>query len=173
MTKHSSPTAYDGKRYPEEAKLVVGFSNDIAEEFWSRIYCSPQRGVVEAVCGASETALEAEDVEHHHPRPSEEEDKTRKGDVLSHLSTRWSLRSYPYKPPPAPAIDAGATHKNHEESSPVAGLEKTEVNLAIEFKFANPMYGALSQAAAPKVAEKMIEAFEARVRKVVDGPANA
>jgi coenzyme Q-binding protein COQ10 len=169
VTKQSEPTAYDGKRYPEEAKLVVGFSHDIAEEFWSRVYCSPARGVVEAVAGASETTQYAADIEHHHARPSEEEDKTRTGDVLSHLSTRWSMRSYPYKPPPVSAVDKGNQHKNHEESSPVPGLERTEVNLTIQFRFANPMYGALSQAAAPKVAEKMIEAFEARVRKIVEG----
>jgi coenzyme Q-binding protein COQ10 len=171
VTKSSEPTKYDGKTYPEEAKLVVGFSHDIAEEFWSRVYCSPERMVVEAVSGTAETSLEAAEVAHHHSRPALDQDPTRKGDVLSHLSTRWTLTPYPYKPPPASAVDAASTHKNHEETSPVPGLEKTEVNLAIEFRFANPMYAALSQAAAPKVAEKMIEAFEGRVKKVVEGPA--
>lgn len=61
---------------------------------------------------------------------------------------------------------------NHAETSPVPGQEKTEVSLAIEYEFANPMYGALSSAAAPKVAEKMIEAFEKRVKAVVEGPAS-
>ena len=137
------------------------------------MYCSPARGVVEAVSGASETSLDAADVTHHHERRVGEEDETRNGDVLSHLSTRWSMRSYPYKPPPVSAVDKGNEHKNHEESSPVPALERTEVNLTIQYRFANPMYGALSQAAAPKVADKMIEAFEARVEKVIHGPGNA
>jgi coenzyme Q-binding protein COQ10 len=173
VTKTSEPTKYDGKSYPEEAKLVVGFSHDIAEEFWSRIYCSPERLVVEAVSGASESTLAGADTTHHHSRPAMDQDPTRKGDVLSHLSTRWTLRPYMYKPPPTSAIDTSSTHKNHEETSSIPGQEKTEVNLSIEFKFANPMYGALSQAAAPMVAEKMIEAFENRVKKVIEGPASA
>ena len=61
---------------------------------------------------------------------------------------------------------------NHHETSPVPGQEKTEVSLSIEYQFANPMYAALSSAAAPKVAEKMIEAFEKRVRAVIEGPAS-
>ena len=32
------------------------------------------------------------------------------------------------------------------------------------------MYAALSAAAAPKIADKMIEAFEKRVRSVIEGP---
>lgn len=63
-------------------------------------------------------------------------------------------------------------HTNHEETSEVAGQEKTEVHLVVQFKFANPIYAALSQAAAPKVAEKMIDAFEKRVKAVVEGPGN-
>ena len=128
--------------------------------------------VVEAVSGTAETSLDAAEIAHHHSRPASDQDSTRRGDVLSHLSTRWTLRPYPYKPPPASAVDPGSAHKNLEETSPVPGLEKTEVHLAIEFKFANPMYAALSQAAAPKVAEKMIEAFEERVKKLVEGPAH-
>lgn len=53
------------------------------------------------------------------------------------------------------------------------GQERTEVNLVIEFQFSNPLYAALSSAAAPKVADKMIEAFENRVQAVMEGPANA
>ena len=61
---------------------------------------------------------------------------------------------------------------NHHETSPVPGQEKTEVSLSIEYEFANPMYAALSSAAAPRVTEKMIEAFEKRVKAVVEGPAS-
>jgi coenzyme Q-binding protein COQ10 len=78
-----------------------------------------------------------------------------------------------YKPPPVAAVDKGSQHKNHEETNPVPGQEKTEVNLTIEYQFANPLYAALSSAAAPKVADKMIEAFENRVKAVLEGPAHA
>lgn len=37
------------------------------------------------------------------------------------------------------------------------------MNLTIEYQFVNPIYNALSAAAAPKVAEKIIGAFEDRV----------
>lgn len=43
----------------------------------------------------------------------------------------------------------------------------------IEFQFSNPIYAALSQAIAPKVAGIMIEAFEVRARKLLDGPGAA
>lgn len=44
---------------------------------------------------------------------------------------------------------------------------QTEVRLKIEYAFANPLYAALSAAAAPKVADKMIQAFEERVRETM------
>ena len=172
VTKSSEPTEFDGQKYPEEAKLVVGFSNDVSESFWSRVYCSPQSLVVEALAGATETSLEAAEISHHHARPTADQDPSRNGDVLSHLSTKWTLRPYPYKPPPSSATSKETAHKNHHETSELEAQEKTEVRLVIVYTFANPMYAALSQAAAPKVAEKMIEAFQARVRKVVEGPAS-
>lgn len=140
VTKTSQP-ASDGKSYPEEAKLIVGFHDDVSEEFWSRVYCQPER-VVEAVSGLTESSLRPGEVPHHSARPAAERDPTRNGDVLTRLATRWTLK-------------------------PVG--EKTEVELAIEYQFANPIYGALSAAAAPKVAEKMIEAFEGRVKAVAEG----
>ena len=68
---------------------------------------------------------------------------------MAHLLTRWSLR---------PRTTASAAK----------GQELTEVNLTIEFSFANPLYAAMSSAVAPKVADKMIEAFEKRVREVAE-----
>lgn len=168
VTKTSEP-ASDGKRYPEEAKLVIGFSNDMSEEFWSRVYCVPSL-VVEAVSGGTETTLPPSDIPHHSTRPDATSDPTRKDTVLSHLLTRWTLHPYPYKPPPASAVHPESTHKNHEETSSVSTREETQVSLAIEFQFANPIYAAMSQATVPKVADKMIEAFEKRVRAVVEGP---
>ena len=170
VTKRSQP-ASDGKTYPEEAKLTVGFNDSASEDFWSRVYCVPGRAV-EAVSGTSETTLQADEITHHTPRPAEDQDPTRNGDVLSQLLTRWTLKPYHYKPPPTSALDKETTHMNHKETSHVPGQERTEVQLVVHFKFANPVYAALSQAAAPRVAEKMVDAFEKRVRAVVEGPGN-
>ncbi|KAM5342711.1 hypothetical protein ACJ41O_013677 [Fusarium nematophilum] len=50
---------------------------------------------------------------------------------------------------------------------PVAGvpMPRTEVHLAIDFQFTNPLYGAVSAAVSDKVAGMMIEAFEKRARE--------
>lgn len=66
-----------------------------------------------------------------------------------------------YKPPPA--------GDPRTEEAELPARDQTEVHLSIEFQFANPIYAALSKAVAPKVAGVMIEAFEARARKVLDG----
>jgi coenzyme Q-binding protein COQ10 len=171
VTKTSHP-ASDGKCYPEEAKLLVGFNGDISEEFTSRIYCVPNR-IVEAVSGNTNSTLPSAEISHHNERPPEDQDPSRKSTVMAQLLTRWTLKGYPYKPPPVGAVDKDATHKNHDETNPLPGQEKTEVNLTIEYKFSNPLYAALSSAAAPKVADKMIEAFENRVKAVLEGPAYA
>ncbi|KAF5000578.1 hypothetical protein FDECE_11187 [Fusarium decemcellulare] len=62
--------------------------------------------------------------------------------VFRSLVTRWSVR--PIVGPPAP---------------------RTEVHLAIDFQFTNPIYGAVSAAVSDKVAGMMIEAFEKRARE--------
>ena len=157
VTKSSKP-AEDGKSYPEEAKLSIGFNSDVSEEFWSRVYCQPGR-VVEAVSGRTDSALSPEQVPHHSERPAADRDPTRNESVLTHLSTTWTLRPFPYRPPPPAA--------GQKTDGP--GIETTDVNLVIEYQFANPVYGVLSAAAAPKVAEKMIEAFENRVKAVAEG----
>lgn len=169
VTRHSSP-ASDGKAYPEEGKLAIGFKEGVSEEFWSRVYCVPYE-TVEAVSGRTNTSLDADAIAHHAPREGNAaEDPTRKESVLTHLRTRWTLRPFMYKPPPVSATHPSTTHKNHDETNPIASREKTDVSLHIEFEFANPVYAALSQAAAPMVAEKMIEAFEKRVKEVCEGP---
>lgn len=169
VTKRSEP-APNGKSYPEEAKLIVGY-NDYSEAFVSRVYCVPE-SVVEAVSGLAKTSLKSNEIAHHNPRPAAEQDPSRKETVMTHLLTRWTLRSFPYKPPPTSATHPSTTHMNHKETSPIPGQEKTEIDLSIEYQFANPVYGMLGATAAPKVAEKMIEAFEKRVKAVVEGPAN-
>lgn len=60
-----------------------------------------------------------------------------------------------------------------EVTSDVPPRMQTEVNLVIDYQFANPLYTTLSAAAAPKVADKMIEAFEMRAREMLDRPATS
>ncbi|KAK5019344.1 hypothetical protein LTR39_000432 [Cryomyces antarcticus] len=158
ITRYSSPDA-DGKKWPSEAKLVVGWNN-ISETFYSRIYCVPG-SIVEAVGGATKTTLKEEEIAHHESgRNTEVEDKTTDESILTHLMTRWTVKPFPYKPPPP----------SNNVPSDLPAREQTEVSLAIEFQFANPIYGSMSKAAAPKVAGMMIEAFEQRVKSVLDGP---
>ncbi|KAM0345141.1 hypothetical protein ACHAPU_006776 [Fusarium lateritium] len=59
--------------------------------------------------------------------------------VFRSLVTRWSMKSIAGSPSPC-----------------------TEVHLAINFQFTNPLYGAVSAAVSDKVAGMMIEAFEKR-----------
>ncbi|TKA73540.1 hypothetical protein B0A49_07712 [Cryomyces minteri] len=158
ITRYSSPDA-DGKKWPSEAKLVVGWNN-ISETFYSRIYCVPG-SIVEAVGGATKTTVKEEEIAHHESgRTTEVEDKTTDESILTHLMTRWTVKPFPYKPPPP----------SNNVPSDLPAREQTEVSLAIEFQFANPLYGSMSKAVAPKVAGMMIEAFEQRVKSVLDGP---
>ena len=170
MTKTSSPHS-NGKTYPEEAKLLIGYNNDVSEEFCSRVYCVPET-IVEAVSGSTVTKMKPDQIEHHSERPEADHDPARKATVLSQLSTTWTLRPFPYKPPPASAMHPETASKNTKETSEEDAHWKTEVNLTIQYEFANPVYGAMSSAAAPVVADKMIDAFEKRVKAVVEGPAN-
>ena len=100
-----------------------------------------------------------DDVSSQGSKDSGVEDATSK--IFASLLTRWTLREFPFKSPPTDGKrlqDAG-----HEEASG----PRTEVNLVIEVRFASAVYAALSQAAAPKVAGIMVEAFERRAREVL------
>lgn len=80
--------------------------------------------------------------------------------ILTQLLTRWTVRDFPYKPPT-------------EESAGQPAKEHSQVSLTIEYQFSNPMYSAMSGAVADKVAGVMIEAFEGRVKAVLDGGTDA
>lgn len=136
---HTSQPDESGRTWPEQATLTVGFNADISESFASRVYCLPER-VVEAVAGRdAETSLSEAEVPHHSPR--KDGDAARTNGVLSHLRTRWEIRP--------------------------KGEGSTEARLSIEYAFANPLYAVMSRAAAPRIAERMIEAFERRIGEVV------
>jgi len=115
---------------------------------------------VEAVGGSTNTTLSREELAHYN---FEGEAPTQVGNgILTHLLTRWTVRPFPFKPLP---VQGGA--QDGKTGGP--SKEHTEVSLAIEFQFSNPVYSAMSGAVADKVAGVMIEAFEARVKHVLDG----
>lgn len=138
----------DGKQWPSEASLTVGWSG-IEETFLSQIYCVPRR-IVESVGGQSETGLAKEDIRHHLEggkavaRASDEVTA-----ILSHLQSRWTL---------SPAAHAAAKDG-----------DATDVRLDLSFAFANPLYSAMSSTITPKVAGIMVEAFEKRVAHLLRG----
>jgi coenzyme Q-binding protein COQ10 len=97
--------------------------------------------IVESIGGSTETDLRREEIAHH----LEDGDKGAKGagsGLMTHLRSRWTIEEL--------------------------GKDRTEVTLALEFAFANPLYTALSAGAAPKVADVMIKAFEERVRSLME-----
>ncbi|KAF1943434.1 hypothetical protein EJ02DRAFT_453337 [Clathrospora elynae] len=141
ITKWSAPDSTHGRRWPSEGLLTSGFGG-ITESFVSRVYCVPGR-FVESVGGDTETSLKPEDIAHH----LESEDQGRwRGEgssgLLTHLRSKWTIEAI----------------QN----------DQTQVSLAVEFAFANPMYAALSGGVAPKVADFMVRAFEKRVKEVLD-----
>lgn len=171
VTRWSNPDS-QGQKWPEEAELRIGWKG-IEEKFRSRIYCVPGK-VVEAVAGRTKTSLRKEDVAHHNDppvSPSEEPGSSNgpfglplslnpRDGMFTHLLSRWTLRRIPYQPPPLRG-------KLQEEKTDAESKECTEVNLAIEFQFQNPVYSAMSSAVADSVAGVLIEAFEGRVRSVL------
>lgn len=100
--------------------------------------------IVESIGGSTETDLPHQDIAHHLDG-LKDGDKGAKGasnGLLTHLRSRWRIEA--------------------------VGQDKTEVTLALEFAFANPLYTTLSAGAAPKVADIMIKAFEERVTDLLD-----
>jgi coenzyme Q-binding protein COQ10 len=139
VTRWSSPDPHYQRKWPSEAHLVVGFSN-FTETFTSRVFCVPGR-IVESIGGSTETELSRQEIAHH----LEDGDVGAKGaasGLMTHLKSRWSIEA--------------------------RGKDSTQVTLALEFAFANPLYTALSAGAAPKVADIMIKAFEERVRSLLE-----
>ena len=139
VTRWSRPDPTYNRKWPSEAQLVVGFSN-FTETFTSRVFCVPG-SIVESIGGGTETDLQRGDIAHH----LEDGDKGAKGagsGLMTHLRSRWTMKAL--------------------------GKERTEVTLALEFAFANPLYTALSAGAAPKVADVMIKAFEERVKSLME-----
>lgn len=152
VTAWSRPDG-NGTKWPSEARLTVGWKG-FEESFTSRIYCVPGT-IVEAVGGTTGTRLKREGLEHYDfdaPAPREAG-----SGILNHLLTRWTVRPVPLQAAPSGGARGAASAQ-----------DRTEVSLNIEFQFANPVYSAMSGAVADKVAGVMIEAFEKRVKAVLD-----
>jgi coenzyme Q-binding protein COQ10 len=140
ITKWSAIDKVYGRRWPSEGILTSGFGG-ITESFVSRVYCIPGR-YVESVGGNTETSLKTEDIAHHLDGEKQATDRSEgENGLLTHLRSKWTIEAI----------------QN----------DQTQVSLAVEFAFANPMYAALSGGVAPKVAEFMIRAFEKRVQELL------
>ena len=166
-------TPGSGRRWPRTSDLHIGYG-PYSEVFRSKVYCAPFR-VLEAVSGEAECGIEKEELQHYLPQDDDaaagadgQDNGTLKGlqqgegdvpgsgngKIFQSLLTRWEFKELPLE-----GSDTASTMGGH-------GV-KTEVNLVIEVRFANPVYSALSQAAAPKVAGMMVEAFEKRAKEVL------
>ncbi|KAG8533140.1 uncharacterized protein KY384_001923 [Bacidia gigantensis] len=163
ITSLSSPDPTQKKQWPRTADLRIGYG-PYDETFTSRVYCLPYTAL-EAVAGDAEPTISHDALPHYSIESTEEQSaRTREGNsqtLFNSILTRWSFREFPFKPlPPDGSPQEGSAEAN--ESVP-----RTEVSLHIEVRFASAVYGALSQAAAPKVAGMMIEAFEKRAKEVL------
>ena len=81
--------------------------------------------------------------------------------IFQSIRTRWTVKPFHYKPPSGHA---------QTDKAELPAREQTEVCLTLDFQFSNPIYAALSKPVAPKIASIMVEAFEVRARKLLDGP---
>ncbi|KAI9805785.1 MAG: hypothetical protein M1826_004753 [Phylliscum demangeonii] len=187
ITRWSGPD-YEGRRWPREAEMRVGWAV-YEEAIVSKVYCVPGK-VLEAVTGVAERTVPDEDLPHHtsddghghghghgHSHDAAGSDPPRPEDLrapsapandtslFKRLYTRWTIRPFPYKPPPE---TESAPHGSTTAAPPP--IEQTDVNLTIEFQFANPFYATLSKAAMPQVASIIIAAFEKRAQALLGKP---
>ncbi|KAL8920849.1 MAG: hypothetical protein Q9208_006021 [Pyrenodesmia sp. 3 TL-2023] len=163
ITSTSSPDPTHHKHWPRTADLHVGWSG-YTESFRSRIYCLPHH-TLEACAGSAEPSIPKSDLPHYQP-DDDDAGSPPTGDVqdsplFTSLLTRWTLHEFPFKPLPPNA----RPQDGDAEANPAH--PRTEITLFIEAQFASAVYSALSQAAAPKVAGMMIEAFEKRAQEVL------
>lgn len=137
-----------------EGELRVGWAG-LEENFRSKVFCEPNK-IVEAVAGDAETTIPREKWKEPELDADSKAELEGQGQILSHLLTRWTITG----------LNGAAMGTRGGKGGSVP---ETNVELDIEFKFSNPMYAALSQTVAPKVASVMIEAFETRARKLMAG----
>ncbi|KAI1498567.1 dehydrase and lipid transport-domain-containing protein [Biscogniauxia marginata] len=168
------------RRWPARADLTAGWGA-LEETYTSRVFCVPgSKGstgnnsssssssnssnissnvsIVEAISGDARTEIPASVLARYglsDPGPQDGNDSSsssRSGVVFQSLVTRWTV---------SPAAAAAAAEGDASWS---------DVRLSIKFRFANPLYGAVSSAVADKVAPVMVEAFVAQARRVLGEP---
>ena len=116
------------------------------------------------MAGDAEPTIPKSQLAHYYEDPDHEHDAEKSAgnrSIFTSLLTRWTFKEFPFKPAPPD----GKTPQQGSASAP--SRPRTEVNLILEVRFASAVYSALSQAAAPKVAGMMIEAFEKRAGVVL------
>ena len=164
ITSSSTKETQSSQTWPRTADLKIGYG-PYDELFRSAVYCLPFT-VVEAVAGEAETTIPRSQLPHYFDGEGASSQDPAKSSgnssIFSSLLTRWTLREFPFKPAPPDGSTPQEGEANKLSASP-----RTEVNLHIEVRFASAVYSALSQAAAPKVAGIMVEAFEKRARGVL------
>lgn len=163
ITSHSADESTSNKSWPRTADLRIGYG-PYDELFRSAVYCLPYT-IVEAVAGAAESTIPRSTLPHYYEdsKHAHEPDKSAGNEkIFTSLLTRWSLKEFPFKPAPPDGSSPQEGNAEKQRSRP-----RTEVNLMIEVRFASAVYSALSQAAAPKVAGMMIDAFEKRAAEIL------
>ncbi|KAI1490342.1 dehydrase and lipid transport-domain-containing protein [Biscogniauxia mediterranea] len=176
VTAWTSPSSSDGaaaaaapeeggkrKIWPTRADLTAGWGA-LEQTYTSRVFCVPgigrgkdeekEGGIVEAISGSARTTIPLSVLSQHGLRDPGPDHRDRDRDnsaaaVFESLVTRWTV-----SPAAAAAAETGTG---------------SDVRLSIRFRFANPLYGALSSAVADRVASLMVEAFVERARRVLSG----
>ncbi|KAK4462905.1 dehydrase and lipid transport-domain-containing protein [Cladorrhinum samala] len=178
VTAHTADTAT--RRNPGSlpclADLTVGYG-PLSQSYTSRVYCVPDRGIVEAVSGNAETSIPASVLAELGYDDVDGNKKQTDGGIFERLVTRWEVRPVP--PPAAGQEESGkgllgsqgrrvqsATKEKEQEQDEE---EWSDVSLKVTFQFANPALGfAVGHVADMKV-DEMIEAFEGRARRLYGG----
>ncbi|KAK0651603.1 dehydrase and lipid transport-domain-containing protein, partial [Cercophora newfieldiana] len=152
VTSWTSPRTGDQQqpRWPALADLTIGWG-PFTQSYTSRVYCIPG-SIIEAVSGAASTTIPAASLAEVgydvSAIGSNKSSGTDGAGIFQSLVTRWTVR----------AADAPKGQS--------AGQEWAEVELSIQFRFANPALGfAVGQLADEKVVE-MVQAFEERAKRL-------
>lgn len=166
-----------GTRYPSRATLRVGFGA-IETSYASTVVCHPGLGVVEALSGReARSALSPEQLRAaghgniSRANTSVDTGSSRHDDdsLFLSLETCWTVRpmsSGRLESPVAPSPAASAAPGDQQQMRAVSE-EWSDVSLRIRFRFASPLYAAVSAAAADSVAGVMIAAFERRASELL------
>ncbi|KAK4694525.1 coenzyme Q-binding protein COQ10, partial [Lecanoromycetidae sp. Uapishka_2] len=164
ITSQSAIDSKSSRRWPRTADLRIGYG-PYDELFRSAVYCLPYT-ILEAVAGDAESSIPRSQLPHYYGDPDREHDAEKSAgnaSIFTSLLTRWTFKEFPFKP----TAPDGKSPQEGNASQP--STPRTEVNLTLEVRFASAVYSALSQAAAPKVAGIMIDAFEKRAAQVLGG----